>query len=385
MGAIAGQTSLGIGAGVLLAGLVLRTGQEAWAMRRFPLRFEAQQVRILAGAEKSVSLLAQNDASLSVRIHLVASSPEVNLRQQIFELLKGQRRIVDGVVKPTLAGPRQPNLLAFALGPWGLMEAGALLTPLELHVIPRARYAAWLAGRFLEGGQGHQPMSSTGLGASLLSRRRGVEFDHLREYQPGDSLRTVEWRHSLKFGELFVKDFLDPVSGEVIFLTNLTVDGEDQADELASMLVVSALSAARLGVPVTLLAYNSQTLVLALGPINSRDGLKEALRLSAQPTYGPTVVRMLQAPQVDRLRRWVAEIGPNGVSVQPSLGALLRLELQALEQAAGDHPIEQTVRRLLRREARGASIALMTWWNHDAEALAVALPRLRQEVTSIGV
>lgn len=55
-----------------------------------------------------------------------------------------------------------------------------------------------------------QPLSSilSGNHASRL-RGRGLSFDELRRYIPGDDLRHLDWRASLRFGKPFVRTFTE--------------------------------------------------------------------------------------------------------------------------------------------------------------------------------
>lgn len=57
---------------------------------------------------------------------------------------------------------------------------------------------------------GHQPMSSilAGQHASRL-RGRGLNFDELRHYCPGDDLRHLDWRASLRYGKPFVRSYTE--------------------------------------------------------------------------------------------------------------------------------------------------------------------------------
>ncbi|WP_243055226.1 DUF58 domain-containing protein [Pseudomonas sp. BP01] len=66
---------------------------------------------------------------------------------------------------------------------------------------PRARGLSFIA---------RQPLSSilAGNHASRL-RGRGLSFDELRRYQPGDNLRHLDWRASLRHGKPFVRSFTE--------------------------------------------------------------------------------------------------------------------------------------------------------------------------------
>ncbi|BAN54956.1 MULTISPECIES: DUF58 domain-containing protein [Pseudomonas] len=56
----------------------------------------------------------------------------------------------------------------------------------------------------------HQPLASilAGNHASRL-RGRGLSFDELRRYIPGDDLRHLDWRASLRYGKPFVRTFTE--------------------------------------------------------------------------------------------------------------------------------------------------------------------------------
>ena len=50
---------------------------------------------------------------------------------------------------------------------------------------------------------------------------RGMEFAEVREYQPGDDVRTVDWNVSARMGHPFVKQFTEERELTVV----LAVDG----------------------------------------------------------------------------------------------------------------------------------------------------------------
>lgn len=313
-------------------------------------------------------------------LYAAVSSPHpwLVILPERLQMEAGRRTSLEITASPRLAGPGTPSIRLATTGPWGLLGAGYSLAPLELHVIPRARYAAWLARRFLEatGGQGGDV--ATRVARSLPRRTSGIEYHRLREYEPGDRLRDIEWRHTLKLGELFVKERLDPPGGSAALLVNLVVDNEEEADWLAYHLVMSALSAARQGVPASILAYNEQEAVLDIGPLHGREALKQALRLSTRLAYAEVPERLLAPPDILRLRRAVRRLGMNGGHEDGAgLAVLLRLELEEMEEMAGRHPVASLVRKLVQWRQQGSTITVLSRWNHDTEALAVTLSWLR--------
>ena len=49
-------------------------------------------------------------------------------------------------------------------------------------------------------------------------RGRGMEFDEVREYQPGDDIRTIDWNVTARTGDCFVKVFSEERELTVLFL-----------------------------------------------------------------------------------------------------------------------------------------------------------------------
>jgi uncharacterized protein (DUF58 family) len=38
---------------------------------------------------------------------------------------------------------------------------------------------------------------------------RGIEFDEVREYQPGDEIRSIDWNVTARMGRPFVKKYIE--------------------------------------------------------------------------------------------------------------------------------------------------------------------------------
>jgi uncharacterized protein (DUF58 family) len=81
-------------------------------------------------------------------------------------------------------------------------------------------------------------------------RGRGMEFDEVREYQPGDDIRTIDWNVTARTGDCFVKLFSEERELTVMFLVDVSASGIfgstqhsklDLVVEVAALLMFSAL------------------------------------------------------------------------------------------------------------------------------------------------
>ncbi len=81
-------------------------------------------------------------------------------------------------------------------------------------------------------------------------RGRGMEFDEVREYQPGDDIRTIDWNVTARTGDCFVKLFSEERELTVLFLVDVSASGIfgstqqsklDMVVEVAALLMFSAL------------------------------------------------------------------------------------------------------------------------------------------------
>ncbi len=81
-------------------------------------------------------------------------------------------------------------------------------------------------------------------------RGRGMEFEEVREYQPGDDVRTIDWNVTARTGSPFVKRFCEERELTVLFLVDVSASGVfgsgtrsklDLVVELTALLMVSAL------------------------------------------------------------------------------------------------------------------------------------------------
>jgi uncharacterized protein (DUF58 family) len=80
---------------------------------------------------------------------------------------------------------------------------------------------------------------------------RGMEFDEVREYQPGDDVRSIDWNVTARMGQPFVKKFVEERELTVLFLADVSASnrfgsiGQLKKDLVAEMTAVLAFSAIR--------------------------------------------------------------------------------------------------------------------------------------------
>jgi uncharacterized protein (DUF58 family) len=86
---------------------------------------------------------------------------------------------------------------------------------------------------------------------SSAFRGRGVEFAEVREYQPGDDVRTIDWNVTARLGAAYVKRYLEERELTVVFLVDFSASGgfgsqlRTKSQLGAEVAAVLALAAAR--------------------------------------------------------------------------------------------------------------------------------------------
>jgi uncharacterized protein (DUF58 family) len=95
-------------------------------------------------------------------------------------------------------------------------------------------------------------------------RGRGIDFDSVREYVPGDEVRTIDWNVTARAGRPFIKQFREERELTMMLLVDVSASGEFGSNhvrkrELAAELAcVLALSATRNNDRVGLILFSDQ-------------------------------------------------------------------------------------------------------------------------------
>ena len=125
----------------------------------------------------------------------------------------------------------------------------------------------------------------------------GMDFDEVREYQPGDEVRTIDWNVTARMNHPFVKKFREERELTVMLLVDLSASGmfgsgeqskRELAAELASVLAFSAIrNQDRVG-----LVLFTETVEHYLPPQKGRRHVLRVVRdiLCHKPTYRGTSI-----------------------------------------------------------------------------------------------
>jgi uncharacterized protein (DUF58 family) len=82
-----------------------------------------------------------------------------------------------------------------------------------------------------------------------MFKGQGLEFSEVREYQPGDSYRDIDWNVSARFGHPYIKKFKETRELNVLFIVDLSASnqfgtqGQIKADFIAEITAVLSFSA----------------------------------------------------------------------------------------------------------------------------------------------
>ncbi len=341
-----------------------------------PLESTQTEIKVVAGETKSLSGKAWNHHGMPLRAKLSSPYPWVRLTSPTECEIKDEVSI-EAFLTPPLAGPSQLLLQASILDPWGLIQTNQRLELAEMIVIPRARYAEWLARRYLAGEAGRGGGTATIISTKLRYGAKD-EYYSSRLFQPGDSLINIDWKHTAKLRSLVVKEYLEAPRGSVVVVVNLAVSDAEAADKLALNLVSTVMTLARNSIPVILAAYNHQEVIEVTPTMPPTAALEKALQLIPQIIIVELGVRFLQPPNIQILRQTLNRLKEAETEAAKKLAALLELEYRAICGGAENHPAAQALQKVSGMHPLPSAMIVLSSCDHDAEALSITLGVMRR-------
>jgi uncharacterized protein (DUF58 family) len=165
----------------------------------------------------------------------------------------------------------------------------------------------------------HVELKTRGLVAATFAgqyksvfKGRGMKFEEVREYAPGDEVRTIDWNVTARFGEMhgnaFVKKFTEERELTVMLMVDVSASGKFGGIELskrelaAEVASVLAFSAIRNNDKVGLLLFSDHVELF----IPPKKGRPHTLRLIREILFFDPVGRGTKAgPALDYLNRVV--------------------------------------------------------------------------------
>jgi len=121
-------------------------------------------------------------------------------------------------------------------------------------------------------------------------RGQGVEFAEVREYEPGDDVRSIDWNVTARTGRPFVKRYVEERQLSVVLVLDLSAStifgsgGRPKARLMAEMSAVLALAASRNADRAGLMTFSDQ-IELYLPPRKGRTHVQRLIRevLDSEP------------------------------------------------------------------------------------------------------
>ncbi len=355
------------------------------AIPRLPLDAATLQKRAIAGNTVDISLPLTSDSSIDLHVLAYPTDPWLKVTPQRFVLSRVKTELNLTAVPP-LSGPSHPRLQVSVIDPLGLTQVNQLLQPLELQVIPRAKYAEWLAISYLKQTGAGTIATTTPLPEVVLTPQRDMEYFDSRTYQPGDPLKNIDWKHTLKLNKLIIREFIKTGGQTAILTANLSVTDAEEADKVAFNLITAALTLAQEAIPTALAIYNHQKVVLTIAATDPREILKRTLSLVKDITLVDPVYRFLQPSDIRKLKQDINQLKRATSEPAQRLLNMLNFEYQALEKATKNHPATLALTMVTKQAPPPATILLVSQLNHDAEALSVTTEKLaRRAFTTLPV
>ncbi len=348
------------------------------------VEYERKQLRILAGKKEliEVKLVPRSFRGgllfiRSLNEWVKVLTPRLSLQQP--------ETVIELTLIPGLSGPAEVKLEVYAIDRLGLIQVRFQMKPIDVIVVPKARYAHWLAQKYINGtNPGNLPLISVFTSAEGgHGLRQGIEYYGSRLYQPGDSLKNIDWKHSCKYNELVTLEFSEFQGRPAIMLVNLAVSNAEEADKLAYNIIITALSLGRENIPAALAIYNQEKLVFISSALAAKQLLLHCMRIVKEITLIPPLTRYLDTANVFRLQTNLRRLEQNDSAPALIIKQLLQAEYNNLKKSTRLNPCTLALNAVTSKSEERSSIVVISQRNHDAEALAFQDYRLSRQGNAI--
>jgi uncharacterized protein (DUF58 family) len=201
--------------------------------------------------------------------------------------------------------------------------------------------------------------------------RRGVEYYGSQLYQAGDEMKSIDWKHSARFNKLISKEFVEFNGQPAILLVNLAAADAEEADKLASDVIMTALSLAQEQIPSVLAVYDQYDVKLVTISLQPQQMLTQALGIIKDIRIFDNPTKYLYAPDIGRLRSNMSRLKPvEGQSAQV-LTQLMDIEYAHLLTGVAGNPASKAINKAINNASFQSTVVVVSKMNHDANAIQV--------------
>ncbi len=336
------------------------------------IKVEQIKQRMVAGTSADLAVNLHSKTGIGGILHIESPYEWLKIHSPVIELTKGIP-VLKFTISPLLSGPSEIMLQACVIDRWGLTQVRFQLSPVKLHVIPRARYASWLAKKYLEATKpGNLPIiSNISAIRPQFGLRRGVEYYGSQTYQPGDELRSIDWKHSVKYNKMITKEFIEFHGQPAMLLVNLSIKDAEEADELAQKIIMTALSLAQEQIPTVIAAYDHNDIKLVTPTLQPQQMVVRSLEITKGLTFFDNPTRYLYSPDVNRLKADINRLGFAESEASRTLSQLMKIEYKNLVESVVANPATRAINKALESSNTQSTIVVVSRLNHDANAVAV--------------
>ncbi len=138
---------------------------------------------------------------------------------------------------------------------------------------------------------------------------QGIDFEEVREYQPGDEVRTIDWNVTAKTGVPYVKQYREERELTIVLAVDISPStaygssANSKREKLAELAALLAFSANRNGDKIGLLLFSDHT-ELYLPPTKGQKHVLRILReILFRPTTGQLTNHNLAVQTINQLTR----------------------------------------------------------------------------------
>jgi uncharacterized protein (DUF58 family) len=270
-------------------------------------------------------------------------------RTHALDIPGGERRVLTTVLRPTRRGDRRPDRVTVrSVGPLGVAaRQGRHEVPWRVRVQPPFTSRKFLPERLSR-------LRQLDGSVALRARGQGTEFDTLRDYVPGDDVRSIDWRATARRSEVVVRTWRPERDRSVLLVLDTSRTSAGRVGDvprldaaLDAALLLTAL-AARAGDRVDLLAFDREPRA-AVESVGREDVLPRVVDAMAllEPALVEADGRRLVAEVLRRTRRrslvvlfTTLDAAPLEEGLLPVLGSLTARHVVVLA-AVGDPRVEE--------------------------------------------